>query len=79
MHIKVKLYGTLARQVEGYDHGTGMEVSLPEGGKLEDLVAVLGIAKKSVSIVTQNGDIIKADNKLFSGDEIRFFSIVAGG
>jgi sulfur carrier protein ThiS len=52
--VKVILYGTLSRQVPGYQHSKGMEVELPDGATVNDLLVFLGISKSQKAVVACN-------------------------
>ena len=47
MKIRVKLFGTLKGNVSDYDPEHGLEVEIPDGAKVADLLSHLGISKKT--------------------------------
>jgi hypothetical protein len=45
MKVRVQLYGTLSRRVAGYRHAQGIEIELPEGATVNELLALLKISE----------------------------------
>ena len=43
MKVKVRLFGTLSQKFPGYDSVKGLEVEIPDGARVKDLLAHLGI------------------------------------
>jgi sulfur carrier protein ThiS len=79
MIVTVKLYGTLSAVVAGYDHAHGLEIPLPEGASICDLLAELGIAPAKRPVAAVDGRIRKKDDRLSDGDHIHLFQPVHGG
>jgi sulfur carrier protein ThiS len=50
MRIRVKLYGTLSQQFPQYRHSEGMEVEIPDGATVKDLLARLEISEKQGAV-----------------------------
>ena len=79
MKVRVKLYGTLSAGVPGYQHLRGIEIDLPGGATVDDLLARLDIARTKRAVVAIGGRIQKADNKIPDGSQIQIFQPVHGG
>ncbi|OGP84251.1 MAG: hypothetical protein A2Z08_11245 [Deltaproteobacteria bacterium RBG_16_54_11] len=79
MNVKVKLFGLLPRRFPGYNPEQGMEVLLPQGARVKDLLARLDISKEEGGIVAMNGLVQKADAELRDGSVVHVFHPIAGG
>lgn len=79
MKVRVKLFGLLARRFPGYNPDEGMEVELPPGARVKDLLARLAISKEEGGIVAMNGLVRKAEAELQDGSMIYVFHPIAGG
>lgn len=79
MKVRVKLFGTLSAEVAGYDRAQGLEVPLPNGASIADLLAELGIASSKRPVVAVDGRIRKKDHRLLDGAQIHVFQPVHGG
>jgi len=42
MKMRVKLYGTLSQSFPGYQHSQGIEVEIPDGATVKDLLGKAG-------------------------------------
>lgn len=79
MKVKVRLYGTLSREYPGYRHSQGIEVELPDGATVNDLLVHLGISESQKAVVAIDGRIQKANDKIPSGVRAQVFQPVHGG
>jgi sulfur carrier protein ThiS len=79
MNVQVKLFGLLPRRFPGYDPGRGMEVDLPSGARVQDLLAQLGISKEEGGIVAVDGLVQKAEAELRDGSILHVFHPIVGG
>jgi sulfur carrier protein ThiS len=79
MNVTVKLYGTLSAEVTGYNHARGLEVPLPEGASIRDLLTELGIALSKYPLATIDGRIRKKEHRLLEGDQVCIFQPMHGG
>ena len=88
MKIQVKLFATLvegvsgpilAKHPEGVRAGAPLEVELPEGSKLTDLVAYMGLPREELKLTFVNGRAQELDYRLDPGDEVGIFPPVGGG
>jgi sulfur carrier protein ThiS len=79
MKVRVKLYGTLSQRFPGYRHSEGLEVELPEGATVKDLLALLEISESQGIAVIAKGRILKADDKIQSGVPVNVLQAIYGG
>jgi molybdopterin converting factor small subunit len=88
MKVCVRLYATLVRLVPetvasrcpgGVRAGVPLEVRLPEGSSLADLVEALCLPRGKVRVCFVNGRAQGLEHILISGDEIGIFPPVGGG
>ena len=77
--MKVRLYGTLSQGFPGYEHSQGMEVEIPDGATVKDLLAHLGIPESRGAVVIAEGRVLKADEKTQPGVPRGVFQTVRGG
>ena len=79
MKIKVKLFGTLGKRFPGYHREQGMDVEVPDGARVKDLLAHLEISKSFGGVVAVEGKLLSEDAKLGNGAEVNIFQSVFGG
>jgi sulfur carrier protein ThiS len=77
--VKLKVFGLLATRYPGYDPDRGMEMELPDGARVRDALARLGVSSREGGIVTVGGQVRKADAELKEGDLVYVFHSVVGG
>jgi len=79
MKVRVKLYGTLSQRFSGYRHSQGMEVEVPDGATVNDLLAHLEISESQGAVVITEGRVLKADDKMRCGVPVNVFQTIQGG
>ncbi len=79
MKVKVKLYGTLRQSFPYYQHSQGLEVEIPEGATVKDLLTLLEISESRRSLVIMEGRILKADDKMRCGVPVNVLQAIHGG
>ncbi len=79
MKMRVKLYGTLSQRFPGYQHSQGIEVEIPDGATVKDLLALLEISESQGAVVAMEGRILKADDKMRCGVHVHVFQALHGG
>lgn len=79
MKIIVKLFGTLAQEFPGYNHEEGMDIELPDGSEVKDLLSHLEISKFRENVVVMKGRVVKPSDALEKGCLIQIFQSVFGG
>jgi sulfur carrier protein ThiS len=79
MNVRVKLMGTLPTHYSGSYSASGIEVALPDGACIADLVEKMGISKLRVGLATINGKLVHAQDTIPAGAAVKFFHKIAGG
>ena len=79
MKVKVRLYGTLSQRFSGYQHSQGLEVEIPEGATVKDLLALLEFSESQGIVVIAEGRILKADDKMQDGVSVNVLQAIYGG
>ena len=79
VNVRVKLFGLLARRFPGYHAEKGMEVEIPHGARVKDLLAQLAISKEEGGVVAVDGLVQKAEAELKDGSVIHVFHLITGG
>ena len=77
--MRVKLYGTLSQQFPDYRHSEGIEVEIPEGTTVKDLLASLEIPESQGALVAMEGRILKANDKIRCGVPVNVLQAIHGG
>jgi sulfur carrier protein ThiS len=79
MKVRVKLFGTLRQQFPAYGPDHGAEIEIPYGGKVKDLLAVLGIPRSEGDVVIMEGRILSADDTLHENATVNVLQAFHGG
>ena len=79
MIVRVKFLGTLSALYQGNYPPAGVDIELPVGGTVADLVDTTGIDRKKVAIITINGLLAKADDVVPENSVVKFMQSVTGG
>jgi sulfur carrier protein ThiS len=79
MKVKVNLYGTLSAGISGYRQSQGIEIELPQGATVKDLLALLEIPESQKAVVAIDGRIRKANDKIPCGACARILQPIHGG
>ncbi len=79
MKLNVKLYGTLSRSFEDYDHLSGLDVCLPKESSILDLLVYLNIVPKRVGMILMNDKPVQKDTQLKNETQIKILQPIAGG
>ncbi len=79
MKVRVKLFGVLGQRFPGYHHEQGMDVEIPDGARVKDLLAHLEISKSFGGVVAMEGKLLAEYGKLENGAEVNIFQSVFGG
>jgi len=79
LKLTVKLYGTLGRSFDGYDHLSGLEVTIADDASIDDLLVYLNLAQQRLGIVSMDGMVLKKKSPLKDGGQIKIFQPIAGG
>ena len=79
MKIRVKLFGTLPQRYPGYDPEDGLEVEIPDGAKVKDLLAYLEISSSDGGVAAIDNVVLNVEEKLKEGVCVRIFQGAFGG
>lgn len=79
MRVKVKLYALLRQHHPGPDRSEPLEVDLPAGARVRDLVPALKLPENYVRSAFVNNEARDLDWTLADGDTIGLFPPVVGG
>jgi len=79
MKVKVRLYGILSLHVPDYKPSQGIEVEIPDGATVKDLLAHLEILETRGAAVIASGRVLKADDKMQDGSSLDVFQSIQGG
>ena len=79
MRLRVKLFGTLPQRYPGYDSSQGLEVEIPDGAKVKDLLARLEIYASDGGLVAVDNLVLQKDDVLQEGVSVRIFQSALGG
>ncbi len=79
MKVRIKLYGTLSKSCTGYDPTTGIEMEIPGDTRVGDLLDKLNISRASIGLVSMDETLVKADDRVLDGSEVKFFQPICGG
>ena len=79
MKVKVKLYGTWGQRFPGYQHSQGLEVEIPDGATVKDLLAHLGISESQGAVVITEGRVLKANDTMRCGAQVNVLQSIQGG
>ncbi|MDA3790712.1 MAG: MoaD/ThiS family protein [Desulfobacula sp.] len=79
MKLNIKLYGTLSRSFDDYDHLSGLDVLLPEESSIQDLLVYLNVLPKRVGMILMDGKPVQKDTRLKNETQIKILQPIAGG
>jgi len=79
MKVKVKLHGTLRQNFQDYQPSHGIEIEIPDGATVKDLLDHLGILETRGAAVITSGRVLKADHKLQAEVSVDIFQSIQGG
>lgn len=79
MVLTVKLYGNLSRSLDGYEHSSGLEVIMPEGASLLDLLVYLNLSPERLGLISMDNKLLNEKSQLKDGAQIKIFRPISGG
>jgi sulfur carrier protein ThiS len=79
MKLKVKLYGTLGIKIPGYKPSKGLDIEIPDGSTVKDLLDHLEISEMGAAVVIVDGRVLKASDKVQDGLPVNVFQNIKGG
>jgi sulfur carrier protein ThiS len=78
MKAKIKLFGTLSQGFPGYQCSEGMEVEMPVGATVKDLLTLLEIAESQGPVAIVEGRIQRADDNMRPGVPVNITQVIDG-
>lgn len=79
MRVRVRLFGTLSHYYPENYPPPGLDVEIPDGSTVADLVEAIQMPREHVAIVSINGRIAKANDPVPNNAEAKFFQPLHGG
>ena len=79
MRLTVKLYGTLSRSFDEYDHLSGLEVNIPDEASIHDLLDYLNLSSERLGMIYMDGKVLNKKSRLKDGAQIKIFQPISGG
>ncbi len=79
MKIRVKLFGTLPQRYPDYDATRGLEIEIPAGAKVKDILARLEISAADGGLVAIDNRVVRHDDELKEDSCVRIFQRAFGG
>lgn len=79
MKIHVKLFGTLTARVPDHDPAHGLELEIPDGSSVKDLLARLDLPDHIGLFVSMESRVVTQDRILRHGDTVLVLQSLAGG
>ena len=79
MHVRVKLLGTLPSAYRHSYLAAGLDLDIPAGSTVSDLVDLLGLSRERVGVVTINDVLAKADAPVPEHGLVKMMQMLAGG
>jgi sulfur carrier protein ThiS len=76
--LNVKIFGTLRQRFPDYTD-SGIEVEVPDGARVRDLLSHLGFSESQRGVVSADGVVLKADDPLRDRISLTVFQPLAGG
>ncbi|RME91273.1 MAG: hypothetical protein D6770_00745 [Anaerolineae bacterium] len=79
MKVRVKLIATYRSLLPPGTEGNTVEVDVPPGSTVADVLSRFGVPLDETSVIVLNGLTVEKDTVLSDGDEVSAFSAIAGG
>lgn len=79
LRLTVKLYGTLSRSCDEYDHLSGLEVNVPDEASIHDLLDYLNLSSERLGMIYMDGKVLNKKSRLEDGAQIKIFQPISGG
>jgi len=79
LRVNVKLYGTLSRSFEQYDHLSGLGVNIQDEATIYDLLVYLKLSSERLGMIYMDGRCLNKNSRLKDGAQVKIFQPIAGG
>ena len=78
MKVKVQLFGVLGKKLPEFASPEGVEIELPNGSTAADLLSYLKVSEDWGVAVAMNSRLLKSNDLMGDGAEIRLLQTVHG-
>ena len=79
MKVQLKLFATFRQYLPAEAKGSTVELDVPSGTRVSELLATVGMAPQESPMILVNGRGIDSDRILVEGDVVAVFPAMAGG
>ena len=79
MKVTVRLYGTLSQRFPSSRNSQDMEIEIPDGATVKDLLGLLEISESRGAVVIAEGRVLKADARIQRGVPVDVVQAIGGG
>jgi len=79
MRVRVRLYGTLRRDLPSDQRREGVDVEIAQGATAEDLLGLLGISDSRGIVLVVEGRVLAADEVIRAEATVNVFQAIGGG
>ena len=79
MKVQVRLFGTLSQGFPDYQPSQGIEVEIPEGVTVRELLDRLGLSESRGVVVIAEGRILKEADRIQGEVPLNVMQAIAGG
>ncbi|MBN1907006.1 MAG: hypothetical protein JW927_18145 [Deltaproteobacteria bacterium] len=79
MKVRVQLFGVLGRKLPPYSSAEGVEIVMPDGSTAGDLLEFLKIPDAWAPAIAMHSRLLRPEDMLTDGADIRIFQSVHGG
>jgi sulfur carrier protein ThiS len=79
MKVRVSVFGTFRQRFSDYQPAQGMEVELPDGATVQDLLGLLDLSGSQGALVIAEGRILKTGERLKRGVPVNVMQAIDGG
>jgi len=77
--VKVKLFGTLGQNISGYRQLKEIELEIPDGATVKDLLAHLEIPVVQGVTIIAEGKVLRVDDVIQDGLHLNVMQAIRGG
>ena len=79
MEVSVKVFGTFRQRFPDYQPSEGIQVEIPDGATVRDLLTCLGLLEVRGAAVIAEGRVLNAEETLRHGVPVNIMQAISGG
>lgn len=79
MKVRVRLFGTYSQRFANDRPLQAIEVEIPEGATVKDLLALLDLSESQGAVVIAKGRVLKTDDRIQRGVPVNVMQAIGGG